>query len=394
MTGKPDDPQLDEAMLFLRTLEEAAAGDLELPPPRAPTPPLPLAGTGSAGDFELAGPLQAYAPGPGTGSAAVEMRREHPEPFTHPVQQSGRFWQFGLGLVAVAACLSGLVFWWIEDKLHVPAAVNAPAVKASSAANRASASNTGSPSSGVSETTPVLRVAQAVQASQPPASLAETPRTVPAEEPARATLVLPAALTLDAGGTKALPFTIEPAILARGSGALLVRGLPQGVSLSHGSADAIKGWRVPLAESSRLAVVATGQASGRHEVTIEFRSREDVLLAVARFTLVIALATSAEPMSGPMRASEAATRQWLGEGRRLISQGHVAAARLLLQRAADNGLGEAALELGDTYDPAKLYALGVRGMSGDVSMAILWYERADELGESLAKSRLIGIGTP
>ncbi len=391
MTGKPDDPKRDEAAIFLRSLEEAAAGDLE-PPPLRPTAPPPLVATGMPGGFELAGPLPSYASGPEPSSVSRDTWRAHQEPAPYPVQGKSRFWQFSLGLAAVAVCLSGLVLWWIEDKLHVPVAVNARTVKASSTADRASASDSDRPRA--VETTTALRVAQAVQASQPPAVQVEQPGTVQAEEPPRATLKMAPTLTLDAGGTTTFAFSIEPAIVARGSGALLVRGLPQGVSFSHGSADASKGWRVPLAETSRLMISATAQASGRHEIAIEFKSREDVLLATARSTLVIAPVTVAEPMSGPVRASEAVTRQWLAEGRRLIAQGQVAPARLLLQRAADNGLGEAALVLGDTYDPAKLYALGVRGMNGDVSMAILWYERADELGDSQAKSRLISIATP
>ena len=74
-----------------------------------------------------------------------------------------------------------------------------------------------------------------------------------------------------------------------------------------------------------------------------------------------------------------------------LEAGHVGSARLLLQRAVEAGSAEAALQLGDTFDAARLYQLGVRGMQGDSAKAIHWYERADELGAAQAKARLLAV---
>ena len=93
-------------------------------------------------------------------------------------------------------------------------------------------------------------------------------------------------------------------------------------------------------------------------------------------------------MSDHVRPPEAEIAKLIADGRTQLDSGNVATARLLFQRAAEAGNGEAARLLGDTFDPAKLFAMGVRGTSGDMGKAIYWYERADELGDPQAKARL------
>lgn len=81
----------------------------------------------------------------------------------------------------------------------------------------------------------------------------------------------------------------------------------------------------------------------------------------------------------------------VAQGQLVLSQGQVASARLLFRRAADAGAADAALHLGDTFDPHRLRTLGVRGVAGDIELAIRWYEKADELGAPEAKARLLAI---
>lgn len=84
-------------------------------------------------------------------------------------------------------------------------------------------------------------------------------------------------------------------------------------------------------------------------------------------------------------------RTLVKQGQAVLGQGQVAPARLLFRRAADLGSGEAAVLLGDTFDPERLKAMGARGVAGDVQEAIRWYEKADELGASSAKARLLAL---
>jgi len=78
----------------------------------------------------------------------------------------------------------------------------------------------------------------------------------------------------------------------------------------------------------------------------------------------------------------------LKRGKDLIANGDLAAARLVLQRAADANDAEAALALGATYDPYVLRALKVYGFKADPVMARVWYEKARELGSAAAPRRL------
>jgi hypothetical protein len=78
----------------------------------------------------------------------------------------------------------------------------------------------------------------------------------------------------------------------------------------------------------------------------------------------------------------------LKRGKDLIANGDLAAARLVLQRAANANDAEAALALGATYDPYVLRALKVYGFKADPVMARVWYEKASELGSAAAPRRL------
>lgn len=76
------------------------------------------------------------------------------------------------------------------------------------------------------------------------------------------------------------------------------------------------------------------------------------------------------------------------QGDQLISVGDVAAARVLFERAAEAGHGQAAMALGATYDPVVLTKLGVRGIAPDVEKAQHWYQKAREFGSPEAPTWL------
>jgi len=72
----------------------------------------------------------------------------------------------------------------------------------------------------------------------------------------------------------------------------------------------------------------------------------------------------------------------------LIASGDLAAARLVLRRAANAGDARAAMTLAGTYDPVILEKLGVHGFVPDVAMARVWYEKAKKFGSAEAPQRL------
>ena len=78
-------------------------------------------------------------------------------------------------------------------------------------------------------------------------------------------------------------------------------------------------------------------------------------------------------------------------GKDLLANGDLAAARLLLRRAAEAGSAEGALMLGTTFDPVALQRLGAIGARPDLAKARQWYQRAAELGSSAASQQLAGL---
>jgi hypothetical protein len=78
----------------------------------------------------------------------------------------------------------------------------------------------------------------------------------------------------------------------------------------------------------------------------------------------------------------------LARANALITSGDVAAARLVLRHPADSGDAQAAMLLAETYDPAFLEKLGVRGFVPNVAMARDWYEKARKFGAAEAARRL------
>jgi TPR repeat protein len=75
-------------------------------------------------------------------------------------------------------------------------------------------------------------------------------------------------------------------------------------------------------------------------------------------------------------------------GKHFIASGDLAAARVVLRRAAESKDAEAALALGSTYDPLILRKLKTFGFAGDLEVARGWYEKAKELGSEEAQQRI------
>ncbi|MEN0073565.1 MAG: C39 family peptidase [Paracraurococcus sp.] len=93
---------------------------------------------------------------------------------------------------------------------------------------------------------------------------------------------------------------------------------------------------------------------------------------------------AAMPATAPTTPLDALQRR----GEAMLALGDISAARLLYERAAAAGSASAARALGETYDPAVLTQLGVRGLQADPARAVAWYERAASLGDVEAASRI------
>jgi TPR repeat protein len=81
-------------------------------------------------------------------------------------------------------------------------------------------------------------------------------------------------------------------------------------------------------------------------------------------------------------------RTLLERGDAMLQQRNVAAARMLFARAANSGVGIAALKLANTYDPGFIAERNLIGIKGDPQEAEAWYRKAAALGEKQAEQRL------
>ncbi|MGD0150663.1 MAG: hypothetical protein ABSB77_18955 [Xanthobacteraceae bacterium] len=97
-------------------------------------------------------------------------------------------------------------------------------------------------------------------------------------------------------------------------------------------------------------------------------------------------ASVAQTVSLPLDADEIA--MLLKRGKDAFSTGDLAAARLLLRRAAEAGSAEAALALGATFDPLVIRRLGAIGAAPDPAQARQWYQKAVALGSPTASQPL------
>jgi hypothetical protein len=81
-------------------------------------------------------------------------------------------------------------------------------------------------------------------------------------------------------------------------------------------------------------------------------------------------------------------------GKHLIANGDLAAARVVLRRAAESKDAAAALALGSTYDPQVLRELKAFGFAPDLEMARGWYDKAKEFGSEEAQRRIQILARP
>jgi hypothetical protein len=155
-------------------------------------------------------------------------------------------------------------------------------------------------------------------------------------------------------------------------------GLPAGASLSSGRPAGANGWQLSAAELDNASVRPPRGFAGAMDILVERRP--------LRFERVAPPAPSPRQATRQIDADELA--MLLKRGEEFIATGDLAAARLVLQRAAESGDARAALALAGTYDPNVLDQLGAKGFAPDIALAQAWYEKAKDFGSAEAPQRL------
>lgn len=132
-------------------------------------------------------------------------------------------------------------------------------------------------------------------------------------------------------------------------------------------------------------------APSREAIATAYQS---ALQAQAPAPVPVAVAAPPEPPPPantlpPIRTLDADTLAGLmARARSLMTVGDIAAARLLLERAANAQDATAAFVLAQTYDPAVLGTKDTRSITADAAAARDWYRKAAHLGSAEARQRL------
>jgi len=141
----------------------------------------------------------------------------------------------------------------------------------------------------------------------------------------------------------------------------------------------------------------------QHGLTATAMPTETVALATPPATqpapvpiIAVPPATEAPPPPSPpapkalqLAADEVATL--VKRGKDALGSGDLAAARLLLRRAAEAGNADAAMALGATFDPLVIRRMGAIGAEPDAARARQWYQKAVDLGSTAAAQPLANL---
>jgi hypothetical protein len=97
------------------------------------------------------------------------------------------------------------------------------------------------------------------------------------------------------------------------------------------------------------------------------------------------------PAAKPQAVSPEEENAMLRRASKILDEGDVASARLLLEHIARKGSGKGALALAQTYDPDFLRSLNTLGLRPNPEKAREWYAVAADLGEESARERLTSL---
>jgi len=180
---------------------------------------------------------------------------------------------------------------------------------------------------------------------------------------------------------------------------LVVSNLTKGTALSAGLSVGDNGWSLDATEIKDAVIRPPPHFVGVMEITVSLITGPDFKISRSqplRFEWVAEKVPEEQPPEAKVQEEtlpEAKSRSQtihqlspeeaaalLKRGNELVLSGDLAAARLVLRRAAEAGNARAAFALAGTYNPITLGKLQVHGLSPDLAIARHWYEKAKELG--------------
>jgi len=186
----------------------------------------------------------------------------------------------------------------------------------------------------------------------------------------------------------------------RAGASIVLAGLAADTQLSAGSPLGVGGWRLDAGELEGLQIRPPRDFVGAMNITVDLRLPGDRLADTKALHLEWMARPERPPAAAPQAQSEPQPRSGVlhldpGEiatlvkrGQDYLKNGDLVSARLLLQRAAAAGSADGAFALAQTFDPVVIARIGVIGVSPDAAKAREWYQKAAQLGSSLATQQL------
>jgi hypothetical protein len=197
-------------------------------------------------------------------------------------------------------------------------------------------------------------------------------------------------LQLEPQRPAALPLQILPQEAADEPFILALSGAPAGTILFGANRISSDTWFLPAGAASRLEIVLPEWSTSVFEIAVALRRTDGQVAAQTKAWIAVPLPGGGPPAN--VKPDDAAASELVAKAGRLVTKGDIVGARAVYQHAVEMGSGAAALALGTTYDPNRLWSLGALGLAGNKGRARQWYLRAIELGNSEAKARLTALG--
>ena len=182
----------------------------------------------------------------------------------------------------------------------------------------------------------------------------------------------PARLTISAGDAGA-------------NGAVVIDGLAPGSTLSVGTQAGPRTWRLSTQGLNETAIMPPRGFVGTVDLTLELRLADNTVADRKSLQLEwLPKSALAPAKSQPPRLAASEIELLIKRGAEYMANGNVAAARMILQPAAEAGDPAAAFALAETYDPRVLNKLNAKGgIAADVGFARTWYEKAKDLDSAV-----------
>ncbi len=257
------------------------------------------------------------------------------------------------------------------------------------------------PGRGASETaSPAQTAAGQAQGRQAPAEASRQPQppstgASPLAPPSGArtatpALDLPPRLDLRAGERRSLAVRITPRPDEDARLLLVLRQVPDWLSLSIGGAVGGGIWLLPAHQAAELALVVSDGAKGAADLSVQLTRLDGQILGETLLSIRIQTAAGPAPSrtAVPTTLDDDTLARLQARSDLLLDTGEVEAARTILRSAAEAGSVAAAIKLAETYDPREVTRLGVTERAADPALAAAWYRHAQALGSPVAGARL------